>query len=107
MQDSDYQRLADAAMSRLEAALDGADGDYDHQLVAGGVLEIECADGSKIIVNRQSAAQEVWVAARSGGFHYRWDGQCWRDTRGGEELFAALERLLAEQSGAAVSLGAA
>jgi CyaY protein len=105
MQDSDYQRLADAAMGRLEAALDAADGDFDHELVAGGVLEIEGADGSKIIVNKQSAAQEIWVAARSGGFHYRWDGQAWRDTRGGEELFAALERLLGEQSGAPVRLG--
>lgn len=106
MQDSDYQRLADAVMSRLETALDAADGDFDHQLVAGGVLEIECANGSKIIVNKQAAAREIWVAARSGGFHYRWDGESWRDTRGGEELFAALERLLREQDGVAVDLGA-
>lgn len=104
MQDSDYQRLADAVMGRLEAALDAADGDFDHQLAGGGVLEIECADGSKIIVNKQSAAQEIWVAARSGGFHYRWDGQSWRDTRSGEELFAALARVLAEQSGVPVRL---
>lgn len=104
MQDTDYQRLADAAMARLEAALDAVDGDFDHELAAGGVLEIECDDGSKIIVNKQSAAQEIWVAAKSGGFHYRWDGQAWRDTRVGEELFAALERLLSAQTGATVRL---
>lgn len=106
MQDSDYQRLADAAMERLETALDAASGDLDHEFAGGGVLEIECVDGSKIIVNKQSAAQEIWVAARSGGFHYRWDGQSWHDTRGGEELFAALARLLREQCGAAVNFGA-
>lgn len=105
MQDSDYQRLADATMGRLQAALDDAAGDFDHELAGGGVLEIECPDGSRIIVNKQSAAQEIWVAARAGGFHFRWDGLCWRDTRSGEELFAALERLLSVQSGTPVSLG--
>lgn len=91
-------------MQRLEAALDGAGGELDYELAAGGVLQIECPDGSQVIVNRQAAAQELWVAARSGGFHYRWDGQAWRDTRSGEELFAALERILTAQSGAPVRL---
>lgn len=104
MQDSDYQRLAEAAMQRLEGALDGAGGDLDYELAAGGVLQIECPDGSQVIVNKQAAVQEIWVAARSGGFHYRWDGEAWRDTRGGEELFAALGRMLTEQSGEVVRL---
>lgn len=104
MQENDYQDLADAALSRLESALDGAGDDLDHAFAAGGVLEIECPDGSKIIVNKQAAAQEIWVAARSGGFHYRWDGASWRDTRSGEELFAALESLLSQQAGVPVKL---
>ena len=97
MDDSEYGRLADEAMQRIEAGLDAAGGDIDYEQAAGGVLEIACANGAKIVVNRQAAAREIWVAARSGGFHYRWDGTQWRDTRSGEELFAALERLLAEQ----------
>jgi len=103
MDDGDYGRLADEVMQRIEAGLDAAEGDLDYELAAGGVLEIGCADGSKIVVNRQAAAREIWVAARSGGFHYRWDGSQWRDTRSGEELFAALERLLAEQGAGQVS----
>jgi CyaY protein len=97
MDDAEYERLADAVMQRIEAGLDAAEGDFEHELAAGGLIEIECPDGSKIVVNKQAAAREIWVAARSGGFHYRWDGAQWRDTRSGEELFAALERLLAEQ----------
>ncbi len=103
MDDGDYGRLADEVMQRIEAGLDAAEGDLDYELAAGGVLEIGCADGSRIVVNRQAAAREIWVAARSGGFHYRWDGSQWRDTRSGEELFAALERLLAEQGAGQVS----
>lgn len=104
MDDGEYGRRADEVMRRIEAGLDTADGDLDYELAAGGVLEVTCADGSRIVVNRQAAAREIWVAARSGGFHYRWDGSQWRDTRSGEELFAALERLLAEQGAGAIRL---
>lgn len=104
MDEGEYGRLADAVMQRIEEGLDAAGGDLDYELAAGGVLEIACTDGSKIVVNRQAALREIWVAARSGGFHYRWDGAHWRDTRSGEELFAALERLLAEQGAGSVRL---
>lgn len=104
MTESEYLRLADAAMDRLEASLDALDADLDHQRAGGGVLEIEFADGSMIVVNKQAAAMEIWVAARSGGFHFRWDGAAWVDTRGGDELFAALERLISAQAGAPILL---
>lgn len=102
MDEGEYQRLADRAMQTIESALDAADVDYE--VVAGGVLEISCAGGVKIVVNKQAAAQEIWVAAPSGGFHYRWDGSHWRDTRTGEALSIALERLLAEHGAGEISL---
>ena len=104
MNDSEFDRLADAALARIEAGLDACDADLDVAMVSAGVLEIELADGGKIIVNRHAAAQELWVAARSGGFHFRWDGAAWRDTRDGSELFAALSALISAQSGVAVAL---
>lgn len=104
MNDSEFDRLADAALERIETGLDACDVDLDVAMVSAGVLEIELADGSKVIVNRHAAAQELWVAARSGGFHYRWDGTAWRDTRDGSELFAALSALLAGQSGTPLHL---
>jgi CyaY protein len=91
-------------LERVEAALEASGIDADFELKEGGVLEIEFADGSKIIVNRHAAAREIWVAARAGGFHFRWDGAAWRDTREGGELFAALSKLLSAQGGDAVLL---
>ncbi len=76
----------------------------DFERAGGGVMEIEFDDGSVIVVNKQAAAQEIWVAAKSGGFHYRWDGASWRDSRSGEELYAALSRLATAQSGTSVEL---
>jgi CyaY protein len=105
MNESEFNTLADAVLSRIESGLDASGADLDFAMVAAGVLEIEFADGSKIIVNRHGAAKEVWVAARSGGFHFRWDGQAWRDTRDGGELLAALSALVSAQCGATVTLG--
>ena len=78
--------------------------DIDFELAAGGVLEIEFADGSKIIVNRHAVAREIWVAAKAGGFHFRWDGQSWLDTRDGAELMAKLSALASQQAGEVVTL---
>ena len=104
MNDSEFNSLADAMLSRIESGLDASGADLDFAMVSAGVLEIELADRSKLIVNRHGAARELWVAARAGGFHFRWDGQCWRDTRDGSELLAALSTLISAQSGTPISL---
>ena len=107
MTESEFTERADATLARLEAALEAAvaDGaDIDFELKDGGVLELEFVNGTKIIVNRHGAAQEIWVAAKAGGFHFKWDGADWVNTRDGEELFAALSRQVSAQSGGNVSL---
>ena len=95
MDDPRFEVAAEEALERLEHALEGLELDFERK--EGGVLEIEFDDGAKMIVNRHSAARELWVAARSGGFHFRWDGSAWRDTRSGEEFFAALSALLSRE----------
>ncbi|HEX5769266.1 MAG TPA: iron donor protein CyaY, partial [Burkholderiales bacterium] len=101
---SEFEALAGGALRRIETALEASGIDADFELKEGGILEIEFEDGAKMIVNRHGAAREIWVAARSGGFHFRWDGAAWRDTRSGEELFAALSELLSRQLGRRVDL---
>ncbi|MFT3847987.1 MAG: iron donor protein CyaY [Propionivibrio sp.] len=104
MNDSEFNALADLALKRIEAGLERSDADLDFSMVSSGVLEIELADGGKVVVNRHAAAQEVWVAARAGGFHFRWDGSAWRDTRDQSELMASLSALLSAQSGEAIKI---
>ena len=98
MNDSEFIALADQTLKQLELALETSDADLDCSMTSNGVLEIEFDDGGKIIVNRHAVAKEMWVAARSGGFHFRWDGSVWRDTRTGGELMAALSDLVSAQS---------
>ena len=97
------QSALDAIESNLERLVDSIDLDLDIER-QGNVLTLTFADDSKIIVNSHEAAREIWVAARSGGFHYRQDGAQWVDGRNGDELFAALSRLVSAQSGMAVRL---
>lgn len=107
MNESDFERLADDAIAAIEEAIDesGADIDYD---TAGGILTLEFGDGSRIIVNKQAPLSQLWVAARSGGYHFDYDagGECWRLQGEGDELFAALGRWCSEQAGEAVTLEA-
>jgi CyaY protein len=106
MDERQFEALAGETLRSIERALDQSGVDADVELKEGGVLELEFADGSKIIVNRHGASRQIWVAARSGGFHFRWDGALWKDTRDGDELFAALSKLVSAQSGAGVILSA-
>lgn len=104
MTETEFDCLADAVLARITQALEDSAADCDCELKAGGVIEIEFADGSRIIANRHRAAQEIWIAAKSGGYHFRHDGARWIDTRSGAELFAALSRCVGEQSGRPVVL---
>ena len=70
----------------------------------GGLLELAFPDGSKLIVNTQPPLQEVWLAARAGGYHFRFDAGRWVDTRDGSEFFAALSAQATAQGGVALSI---
>lgn len=104
MNEAEFTQRADAALARIAEGIDAADLDCDCSLREAGVLEIEFDHGAKIIVNRHGAAQEIWVADRSGGFHFRPQGERWIDTRDGTELFAALSRLVSQHAGRSVTL---
>lgn len=108
MTETEFLDLADRTLGDIEAALERAcvDGDLDVECSrSGNVLDVEFVDnGSKIIVNSQAPMQEIWVAAKSGGFHYRYaDGQ-WINTRDGSELYASLSKMTSEQGGTTVQL---
>ena len=100
LSDADYQRLTAALLAGIEATADRwlqADViDIDTHRT-GGLLELSFPNGSKIIVNTQPPLHEVWLAARGGGFHYRWAGNAWRDSRDGSEFLTTLSHHASQQ----------
>jgi len=97
MNETEFHGAVEAVLARIERSIEGSEAlDCD---LESGILTITCPDESRVIVNRQTPNREIWVAARSGGFHFRWKDGEWRDTRSSEELFASLARILASQAG--------
>jgi CyaY protein len=99
MDESAFSDLAEAELARIEAALEGCGAELDIETMPGGVLEVEFDNGSVMVINRHLAAQEIWVAAKSGGFHFAPRDGKWVAGRDGAELYATLSRLVSEQSG--------
>lgn len=106
MDEQEFLKAADAQLALVEEALEAASdsgvADFDFETKPGGIIEIEFENGSKIIVNRHAAAREIWLAAKSGGFHFRPEGGRWVGTRDGEDLMVALARTVSEQAGVSV-----
>ena len=103
--DSEYHAKTNAVLASVEARIDAwlQDDVIDidtHR--TGGLLELGFANGSKMILNTQAPLQELWLAARAGGFHYKYVAGAWRDTRDGRELFEALSACASEQAAQAL-----
>jgi CyaY protein len=105
LSDAQYQARIAAVLASVEAAADRwlqADVvDIDTQRT-GGLLELSFPNGSKIVLNAQPPLHELWMAARSGGFHYKCVGGRWLDTRDARDFFEALSACASEQAGVAL-----
>ncbi|MFG6465384.1 iron donor protein CyaY [Roseateles sp. BYS87W] len=106
--DAEYLAKAHDLLARIEAQIDTW---LDDDVVdidthrTGGLLELSLPGGSKIVINTQPPLQEIWVAARSGGYHFKWDGANWVN-REGEEFCERLSRSVSEQAGQALTFKA-
>ncbi len=109
MTDLEYMDHAERLLAQVEASCDRindeTDADIDNQRV-GGMVTLTFANRSQIIINLQKPLHEVWLAARCGGFHYRFDGAHWMDTKGQGEFWESLSRYASEQSGQSLKFGA-
>lgn len=105
MTDLEYQDRAEALLKAVELACDrineDSDADIDNQRV-GGMITLSFRNRSQIVINLQKPLHEVWLAARAGGFHYKYDGRAWMDTKGNGEFFDNLSRYASEQAGQAL-----
>jgi CyaY protein len=100
--DGEFHAIAglvlDSIESRVDAWLQDDVVDIDTHRT-GGLLEMSLPNGSKLIVNTQPPLHELWLAARSGGYHFKHVGGRWVDTRGGHEFFELLSACASEQAG--------
>ena len=105
MTDSDYLTRAEAVLARIEHAADEIDADIEVER-NGNVLTLEFENGSKIIVNLQPPMEEIWIAAKMGGFHFKFVDGRWVDTRHGREFFESLSDYATQHAGEPVAFSA-
>ena len=109
MTEPEYMDKAEALLRAVEAGCDRINDDTDVDIDSprvGGMVTITFPNRTQIVVNLQPPLQEVWLAAKAGGFHYRHDGRQWMDTKGDGEFFAALSRHATQQAGQALRITA-
>lgn len=104
MNEAQYSEIAEQTFTAIEEAIDdsGAALDYENN---GGILTIDCEDtDTQVIVSRQAPMRQIWVAAKSGGFHCLYEDETWCCTTTGESLQTLLSRVCSEQSEDPVTL---
>jgi len=108
MTDPEYMDRAESLLRLVETGCDRindeTDADVDSQRV-GGMVTLTFRNGSQIVVNLQKPLHEVWLAARAGGYHYKFDGERWMDTKGQGEFFDNLSRQATQQAGQPLKFG--
>ena len=101
-QSGEFAERVERLLSSIDAAFDRLGDEHDIDVErTGTVLTITFESGRRMVVNSQEANREVWLAAKSGGFHYRWDDDraTWDDTRGDVDLKTRLATLVEEETG--------
>ena len=103
MEDTEYFDLVEEIFNGIEDQVDELDFDLDID-VSGGILTVTFPDGSSVVLSKQVATHEIWVAARSGGFHLQHQADNWICNTTGENLAEMLSRVFTEQLGVEVAL---
>lgn len=102
MTDYEFLNLAEIVLKGVEANCDRineqSDADVDNQRT-GAMVTLTFPNHSQIVINLQKPLHEIWLAAKSGGYHYQYDGSAWRDSKGQGEFFEDLSRLASAQAG--------
>ena len=100
MTESEFNDMIDETFEALEMGLDEIDDDIDYEL-GGGVLTVDFDNGTTLVFSRQPPTRQLWLAARSGGFHFEYDDEAddWRGTRDGQLFRPFVVEVMAEQGG--------
>lgn len=103
MNDTEFHTLIDDQLNSIEEQLDECEADIDYE-IAAGILTIDFANGSKVIINRQEPVHQLWLATRSNGYHFDYVDGAWLDDRTGENFLDILNKAMTEQAGEVIEV---
>lgn len=91
MNDTEFHQIVDVQMQTIEEMIDDSEADIDYE-TSGNVMTLEFEDRSQIIINRQEPMKEVWLASKSGGFHFSYQNEQWICSKTGMELITMVKQ---------------
>ena len=98
MNDTEYHQIVDQVFTQIEEAIDESGSDIDYETV-GNVMTLEFDDRSQIVINRQEPMHEIWLASKSGGFHFSYKNSEWMCSKTQVELFSLVKQECEKHSG--------
>ncbi|MCY9827805.1 iron donor protein CyaY [Vibrio chagasii] len=98
MNETEFHQLVDIQMQNIEEAIDDSEADIDYE-VTGNVMTLEFENRSQIIINRQEPMKEIWLASKSGGFHFKLVDDKWTCSKTGMELFEMVKEECVKHAG--------
>ncbi len=105
MTDAEFMDRAETLLKAVEASCDrindAGQADIDNQR-SGGMVTLLFSNRSQIVINLQKPLHEIWLAARSGGYHYKFNSMKWMDSKGQGEFFTNLSEFASVQAGCAL-----
>lgn len=105
MEKSEFLKIADECLERVVVWLEDFDPDEVDFGTSDGVVTIEFPDGTKYVLNRQTAADQMWFAAGARAWHYDRDEQGrWLCDKDGHELFGRISEVVSEKLGRPVKI---
>ncbi len=106
LNEKDFNQLAEQTMIEIEEAIEASGADIDYDTISD-ILTLEFENGTQIIINKQTPKAQLWVAARSGGFHFDFDeeSKSWKlDSDHSQELMNCLSQYCSLQAGEKIVL---
>jgi CyaY protein len=98
MSEAEFLKLAGAVIVRVQTVLDAQDPDVVECVPDADVVKVAFPTGAPFVLNKQRPVKEIWLAADRQAWHFRFDGEAWRDKRSSDELFATLRRLVRDRA---------
>lgn len=96
--ETSFNEVIDDLIINIEDQIDELSTDVDYETTAG-ILTLTMPNNSQIIINRQTSQFQLWLAAKSGGFHFEFNDNSWLDTKTNKDFYQTLNECVFQQSG--------
>ncbi|MDW6091297.1 iron donor protein CyaY [Vibrio rhizosphaerae] len=101
MNDTEFHQLVDQMLEQVEQMIDDSGADIDYE-TTGNVMTLDFEDRSQIVINRQEPMHEIWLASKSGGFHFQYTDQQWICSKTGLELLTLIRQECEKHAGESI-----